>query len=711
MEKKIVGIVFCSFFIITSFINITPPIIAKENTSGTDVDWWPVYGHDIRHTGFSSSPAPKTNTTLYTIQFMNQNSSNTSILSGPNVVDGKLYLSFDGIPRSQLLCADAFNGSLLWNISLGGNVYFSPTIFEGRVYQFGKTTSEDPATYLFCLDAENGSILWNFSIPNMDRILSPPVGSEGKIYFCTNVDGKIYCLNSTNGTEVWSAYTNYSFGGNQASPAIADGKLYAVATNYSAGPSYVYCFNATNGSLIWMYYTPKGPGKAPTVMNGRVFVGAGDTMFCLDATGNENGTTAVLWQSNITGTVSSSSLAYGNIYFSSTNGEIHSINFTTGEPTWNYLIVGTPTAPILADTKLYVASYESNENLSHIYGYMYCLDALGDQNGTTHEVWQSSLPDNNVSINAQPAITMSTLWVATNDNWVHAFSDNHPPIYPGVPTGPTQGFTAIQYTFTATTTDPDTDNISYMWSWGDGTYSDWSEYIPSGSLITASHSWDAPGNYSVKVRARDEIGYMTNWSNGLMVKINLYQPLIIDANGPYSGKVGDLIQFNGSVSGGAPPYTWFWDFGDGNISTEQSPTHVYQVAGQFPVILTVTDATSQNVSNTTTATITPAILPNLVVANITGGFGVNAVLKNVGEADATNVTWSITLKGGFIFLGNATTASITHIQAGSNASIKSSLIIGIGKSTITVTATCDEGVSAKGTANGFVILIFVFGVQ
>jgi heat shock protein beta len=58
-----------------------------------------------------------------------------------------------------------------------------------------------------------------------------------------------------------------------------------------------------------------------------------------------------------------------------------------------------------------------------------------------------------------------------------------------------------------------------------------------------------------------------------------------DAHGPYSGYVGEPIQFTGSASGGEPPYIYFWEFGDGQVAEEQNPVHVYEVEGQYPVFL------------------------------------------------------------------------------------------------------------------------------
>ena len=64
----------------------------------------------------------------------------------------------------------------------------------------------------------------------------------------------------------------------------------------------------------------------------------------------------------------------------------------------------------------------------------------------------------------------------------------------------------------------------------------------------------------------------------------------VDAGVDYHGAVGESIQFTGTVMGGSEPYVWSWDFGDGNTSTEQNPIHTYNAAGQYEVILTVTDS-------------------------------------------------------------------------------------------------------------------------
>ena len=45
------------------------------------------------------------------------------------------------------------------------------------------------------------------------------------------------------------------------------------------------------------------------------------------------------------------------------------------------------------------------------------------------------------------------------------------------------------------------------------------------------------------------------------------------------------------------PTSWLWDFGDGNISTEQNPTHVYGAMGGYTVNLTVKNAVGSNTTS------------------------------------------------------------------------------------------------------------------
>ena len=70
------------------------------------------------------------------------------------------------------------------------------------------------------------------------------------------------------------------------------------------------------------------------------------------------------------------------------------------------------------------------------------------------------------------------------------------------------------------------------------------------------------------------------------------------------------------------PSTWVWNFGDGNTSNQQNPTHTYAAAGSYTVSLTVsnsvgTNSTSQNITVYTnpTVTLTSSDTDNVVCSN------------------------------------------------------------------------------------------------
>lgn len=78
---------------------------------------------------------------------------------------------------------------------------------------------------------------------------------------------------------------------------------------------------------------------------------------------------------------------------------------------------------------------------------------------------------------------------------------------------------------------------------------------------------------------------------------------------PASGSVPMDVAFTGSVVGGCAPYTYAWDFGDGQTSTEASPHHTYDKEGTYTAGLTVTD--SKKHAATATAVAVTANCPPL----------------------------------------------------------------------------------------------------
>ncbi len=112
---------------------------------------------------------------------------------------------------------------------------------------------------------------------------------------------------------------------------------------------------------------------------------------------------------------------------------------------------------------------------------------------------------------------------------------NHSPEPPNRPNGRTSVPPDSLYPYTTSTIDPDGDSISYQFDWGDGTLSGWTEYVPSGTAVTALKPWTGHGAFSVRARAQDRHGALSDWSHGRQVAVDNrapwppYAPLLLDS--------------------------------------------------------------------------------------------------------------------------------------------------------------------------------------
>src|SRR5260370_16743926 len=59
---------------------------------------------------------------------------------------------------------------------------------------------------------------------------------------------------------------------------------------------------------------------------------------------------------------------------------------------------------------------------------------------------------------------------------------------------------------------------------------------------------------------------------------------------PTNPASGAVVSFSAPVSGGTPPYTNLWTFGDSSSSVFNPTIHVYDTAGNFTVTFTVKDS-------------------------------------------------------------------------------------------------------------------------
>lgn len=162
----------------------------------------------------------------------------------------------------------------------------------------------------------------------------------------------------------------------------------------------------------------------------------------------------------------------------------------------------------------------------------------------------------------------------------HSVTTDQPPT--SAFAGPASGVTGTAVTFDGSgSSDPNSSIAGYAWSFGDGT--------TSASGPTTSHSYSAPGTYTVALTVTDANGLRSSTSH----QITILGLPTASFTGPTAGLAGAAVSFSGSGSsdpdGSIVGYAW--SFGDG-ITSAAGPTtsHTYATSGSYTVTLTVTDS-------------------------------------------------------------------------------------------------------------------------
>ena len=95
---------------------------------------------------------------------------------------------------------------------------------------------------------------------------------------------------------------------------------------------------------------------------------------------------------------------------------------------------------------------------------------------------------------------------------------------------------------------------------------------------------------------------------------------------------------------GDPPATWIWDFGDGNTSGQQNPSHTYAAPGTYTVCLTTTNSCGSDTS-CSTVTLTCAA-PSAAFSLVDQGNGLVS-FTDMSSSGATLTNWLWDFGDGF----------------------------------------------------------------
>ena len=365
----------------------------NQNENNDDIDWWPMYHHDLKNTGYSTSNAPNTNNILWNFDLT---SNDIGYANNPIIYNKKLYFTST---TNRIYCLDSTYGKMIWSKTIGNitnnNIYSIPTIYnnnlfvnsyDGKIYclnssnggiiwsskklysaNFTPKISYDKIYIgsnnhsFYCLNTSNGKIIWSYII---DLLPSSPALFDEKVYL-HDKNGKVYCLNAITGEKIWTNITGGYSIAFTASPVIYNNKLYVLNEEGRWG-DIIYCFNAFNGTLLWRrifdaYYGDKD-NPTPTIAYGKLYLVSsaymGSCLYCLKV---DNG--ALLWchWEMWAYDYSSPAIADGKVYFGTNNyieeynpPKFLCLNANNGSFIWNYqMSINSKDTPIIADGKLY----------------------------------------------------------------------------------------------------------------------------------------------------------------------------------------------------------------------------------------------------------------------------------------------------------------------------------------------------------------------
>ena len=253
----------------------------RSNAGGATADNWPMFHHDVHHTGVAADTAiGASNASTLGVDWEVQTGG--TIISSPAVnYDGKLgeRVVYVGT-KAGVGAYDATTGNRIWFHSTG-RVSSSPAVVAGVVY-FGSADH-----YLYALNASTGALDCRFLVSRRYRIVSARGRSRRGRTRClfgdnglsgTDDGGNIWAVNAVDPNSATNCSLKWQYNsfvdpltGSWSPPAFAkDANGTPVIVEGTSNPDdSIVSLNAVTGAQQWKYFAKAGDdsdvGAGPTI--------------------------------------------------------------------------------------------------------------------------------------------------------------------------------------------------------------------------------------------------------------------------------------------------------------------------------------------------------------------------------------------------------------------------------------------------------------
>ena len=212
-----------------------------------------------------------------------------------------------------------------------------------------------------------------------------------------------------------------------SSPAVMNGVVYAGSTDGN-----LYAVDAVSGVQKWKFETKAWEVSSPAVVSGVVyFLSYDGHLYALDAA-----TAQVKWkfatggEKHYQGThlhhlqpvvesmpdpwdfyLSSPSVWNGAVYFGSSDGNVYSLDASSGALKWKFHTGDVVhSSPAIADGVLYIGSWDT---------YLYALDAASGAEKWRFKTGEDPVAHNHVGIQSSPAVMGGMVYVGSRDSFAY----------------------------------------------------------------------------------------------------------------------------------------------------------------------------------------------------------------------------------------------------------------------------------------------------
>ncbi|ASS47665.1 MAG: hypothetical protein A3D31_17725 [Candidatus Fluviicola riflensis] len=240
-----------------------------------------------------------------------------------------------------------------------------------------------------------------------------------------------------------------------------------------------------------------------------------------------------------------------------------------------------------------VAAYASAEN-------DLTADFTDMSTGTT-DSWMWDFGDGNTSTQQNPSHTYATsgtynvCLIAENSC---GYNDTICQIVTVCST-PTAGYSTTHDELSVDFTDLSGGNpLTWAWDFGDGNTS---------TQQNAQHNYGTPGTYTVCLIVQNNCGNSDTICQSVTVCQNPVAGYSTLSNG---------LSIDFTDQSGANADTWAWDFGDGNTSNQQNPTHLYASAGVYTVCLIASNTCGYSDTICQTVTVCGTLIADFTVTSV-----------------------------------------------------------------------------------------------